>query len=272
MTEWESALERWRDAELIDAAADARVRAFESSRVPEVPPASTGLRRPAIVALAFGGLMLGAGVHLFAVAQWNNFSPFGRLAIAVATVAAFHCAGAIASARGHEAPPSSCMESAQFLLGAAAFLTTSVRDFDLHWPAASLLLLWAAGAWAAWALRRDWVRFALAAIFTPYWLCAVWADAAPGSAGDRYFLPHGRRAAAAVTLLSSGAVERSGRPAKTSPGVDRGCVCLAAFALGRWRQRKNGPERIARKVSWRIRSRLSCLSQFCRGCEAGTRG
>ena len=51
MTGWESALERWRNAGLIDADADARIREFEASRVPETTPTSPGLRWPAIVAM-----------------------------------------------------------------------------------------------------------------------------------------------------------------------------------------------------------------------------
>src|ERR1700683_1976825 len=99
MTEWESALERWRNAGLINADADARIREFGASRVPGTTPTSPGLRWPAIVALAFGGLMLGAGVLLFVAAHWDNLSPGERFAMVVSMVAIFHGAGAYAAFR-----------------------------------------------------------------------------------------------------------------------------------------------------------------------------
>jgi uncharacterized membrane protein len=136
-------------------------------------------------------LMLGAGVHLFAVAQWNNFSPAGRLAIVIAMVAAFHTAGAFASARGSEGIASVMHGIGTVSLGAGAFLTTQVNDFDFSWPSGATAMLWAVGGWVAWALRGDWVQLALAAIFTPWWLAMEWADTAPQSASLRYYLPSG---------------------------------------------------------------------------------
>ena len=38
-------------------------------------------------------------------------------------------------------------------------------------------MLWAAGAWIAWALLRHWTQAALAALFTPAWLAGEWMAA-----------------------------------------------------------------------------------------------
>jgi uncharacterized membrane protein len=186
MTEWESALERWRDAELIDAATDARIRAFESSRVPEVPPQrSMGLRWPAIVALAFGGLMLGAGVLLFVAAHWDNLSPGERFAMVVSMVAIFHGAGAYAASRSNQSFETVMHGLGTASLGAAIFLTGQIFNLESHWPLG--VLLWAAGAWFAWALRRDWVQLGLAALLTPFWLCGEWVELIPTQSEGRHY-------------------------------------------------------------------------------------
>jgi uncharacterized membrane protein len=184
MREWELALERWRNANLIDAAAVDRIRAFEQSRTPDIKPdAATeaapdqrapGLRWPAIVALVFGGLMLGAGLLLFVAAHWDNMSPAGRFALVVAMVAVFHGAGAFASARNSENFATVMHGLGTASLGAGIFLTGQIFNLQAHWP--SGVMLWAAGAWIGYALRRDWVQFAMAAILTPFWLAGEWIE------------------------------------------------------------------------------------------------
>ena len=41
-------------------------------------------------------------------------------------------------------------------------------------------MLWAIGAWLAWALLRDWPQAALAATLTPAWLAGEWFEATRG--------------------------------------------------------------------------------------------
>src|SRR5271169_2844713 len=96
-TDWERALDRWKAADLIDASTADRIRQFEAQSA-----GSSKLRWPAIVALVFGGLMLGAGVLLFVAAHWDTLSPAERFTLALAMVAVFHGAGAIAWARKNE--------------------------------------------------------------------------------------------------------------------------------------------------------------------------
>lgn len=179
--EWEQALERWRGAELIDPAAADRIREFEAKRVETAPPAAaeaapqpSSLRWPAIMALAFGGLMLGAGVLLFVAAHWDNLSPAERFALVIAMVAAFHGAGAFATAKRSENFALLMHGLGTVSLGAGIFLAAQIFNLQAHWP--SGVMLWAAGAWIGYALRRDWVQFGLAAILTPYWLAGEWLE------------------------------------------------------------------------------------------------
>jgi Predicted membrane protein (DUF2157) len=194
MHDWELALERWQGANLIDAAAAERIRLFEESRTPDLsPPAAIatapgdrtpgdqasaprapGLRWPAIVALVFGGLMLGAGVLLFVAAHWDNLSPRERFALVVGLVAVFHAAGALASARKGESFAIVMHGLGTASVGAAIFLTGQIFNLQAHWP--SGVMLWAAAAWIGYALRRDWVQFALAAMLTPSWLAGEWIE------------------------------------------------------------------------------------------------
>src|SRR5512146_3300714 len=87
---WQSALDRWLSAGLLDTATAARIREFESSR--EHP---RQLRWPILIAIAFGALMLAAGVLLFVSAHWDDLSPSGRFSLVLMLVAIFHVAGAV---------------------------------------------------------------------------------------------------------------------------------------------------------------------------------
>ncbi len=192
MPEWERTLERWRSADLIDAAAAERIRVFEAAQASApgssldqsgpVPPAldqrdvdQKGLRWPAIVALVFGGLMLGAGVLLFVAAHWDNLSPAERFTLVIAMVAVFHGAGAFAAFRDNENLAIVPHGLGTASLGAGIFLAAEIFNLQAHWP--SGVMLWAAGAWIGYALRRDWVQFGMAAILTPYWLAGEWIEA-----------------------------------------------------------------------------------------------
>ena len=67
---WERYLDRWTSRGLIDPSAAERIRAFESEQ-----EKSQGLRWPVLIAIAFGGLLLGAGVLLFVAAHWDTLAP-----------------------------------------------------------------------------------------------------------------------------------------------------------------------------------------------------
>ncbi len=170
---WESSLERWAEAGLLDPETAAWIRAWEAGQ------GSRGLRWPARVALSLGGILLAAGVLLFVAAHWEALSPGRRFTLVLATVAGFHLGGAVVAAR-FSALALTLHACGTVALGGGIFLAGQIFHLQEHWPGG--LMLWSAGAWLGWALRRDWAQGALAALITPAWLAGEWLLAAD----DRY--------------------------------------------------------------------------------------
>ena len=163
---WESWLDRWQGAGLMDAEQVARIRGYEASR--PVPP---GLRWPIVAALAFGGILLGAGVLLFVAAHWENLSPPARMALVVAMVAGFHGVGAW-KASTFPALSTTMHALGTLSLGAGIGLAGQIFHVQSHWPTG--ILLWALGAWAGAWILRDWIQVGFAALFTPAWILGEW--------------------------------------------------------------------------------------------------
>jgi uncharacterized membrane protein len=165
---WESSLDRWAKAGLLDPDAAARIRAWESAR-----EQGGGLRWPARLALGLGGLLLAAGVLLFVAAHWDALSPGQRFGLLLTAVVTFHLGGALAD----RTPPLALTLHAcgTVALGGGIFLAGQVFHLQEHWPAG--FMLWALGAWIGWALRRDWAQAALVALLTPAWLGGEWIAA-----------------------------------------------------------------------------------------------
>jgi uncharacterized membrane protein len=174
---WEQTLARWQDAGLIDPDGASRIREFEQKQ-----SGSGRLRWPAILAISLGGLMLMAGVLLFVSAHWQDLAPSARFAMVVAMVAVFHLGGAFASRSQMEALAIALHGAGTASLGAGIYLSGQIFNMSDHWPSA--ILMWAVGAWIAWALRRDWLQLTFAAILTPAWIGAEWVDANPS--GDQF--------------------------------------------------------------------------------------
>lgn len=167
-------LERWRSAGLIDEATARRVRQWE---IEQAPAQGDRLSR---YAFAFGGLLLGAGILLFVAANWDTLSPLQRFLTLAATVAALHLGGGLAASRSAAlATTLHAVGTAAF--GAAVFLAGQVFNLAEDWPHG--FLLWAVGAGAALALRRDWPHVLWVAVLVPAWLHAEWAAASPAVAG-----------------------------------------------------------------------------------------
>jgi uncharacterized membrane protein len=165
VTSWDATLRRWTEAGLIEPGTAERIRGWEHGRAPD-----PGARWPARLALGLGGLMVGAGVLLFVATHWDGLSPGQRFALIVALIASLHLAGS-ASERS-PALAATLHACGTVALGAGVFLTGQIFHLREHWPAG--LLLWALGAWAGWALLRQWPQAALAAVLTPAWLAGEW--------------------------------------------------------------------------------------------------
>ncbi len=191
----EELLSRWQNAGILDAATAVRIREFESSQEP-----SGKLRWPVLVALAFGGIMLGAGILLFVASHWDDLSPAGRFSLVLLMVAIFHIGGAFAEDKfGGLAMTLHGLGTAA--LGAGIYLSGQIFHMSEHWPTG--ILLWAIGAGAAWALRRDWVQLFFVSLLTPAWVAGEWAERTVShrigsfDEGSAYFLVFG------LTLLSA---------------------------------------------------------------------
>jgi uncharacterized membrane protein len=171
-TTWESRLQSWIEAGVVDTATAERIRAFEGAKAGEQK-----LRWPILLAISLGGLMIGAGVLLFVAAHWDELSPQSRFTLVLLMVGLFHVAGAYLSERFSAlATVSHGLGTAA--LGAGIFLCGQIFNLQEHWPGG--LMLWAAGAWVGWWIRRDWVQATFAALLTPAWLTGEWAVATEG--------------------------------------------------------------------------------------------
>jgi uncharacterized membrane protein len=95
-------------------------------------------------------------------------------------VGLFHIAGAVVADR-FSALSSTLHAVGTVCLGAGIFLAGQIFNLQEHWPGG--FMLWAIGAWAAWALLRDWPQAALAAVLTPIWLGGEWFEATRGWVG-----------------------------------------------------------------------------------------
>ncbi len=166
---WRKPLERWQAAGLIDSETAERIRGYETGR-----DSAPRLRWQAVLALAFGALLLGAGVLLYVAAKWDFLTPGWRLALIVSLTAVFHVAGA-ATARWFRALSVALHAVGTVALGGSIFAAGEVVYIS-QGAVGPALMLWAAGAWLGVLLLRDWPQIGLAAVVTPAWLVAEWSD------------------------------------------------------------------------------------------------
>ncbi|KEF41298.1 MAG: hypothetical protein ER33_12325 [Cyanobium sp. CACIAM 14] len=170
---WESQLERWCHAGLIEPATADAIRAWEQAQ-----PGPQRLRMPVLVAIALGGVLVAAGLLLFVSTHWEALAPEQRFALLLALVVGLHGGGAAAEQRF---PPLAVALHGvgTVTLGAGLFLAGQIFHLEAHWPLG--LLLWAIGAGLGWGLLRQWPQLALVALLTPAWLGSEWVRAVEGT-------------------------------------------------------------------------------------------
>lgn len=201
-----SAFDRWVGAGLIDDATAARIHEFEAREQPR-----HGARWPVILALAFGGLLLGAGVLLFVSAHWDRLSPAGRFSLVLSMVLVFHV-GAACVGRRFAALATVLHAVGTAALGAGIFMSGQIFNLEEHWPGG--VMLWALGAALGCWLLRDAPQAALLALLAPAWLVGEWVVAIERLDGGMRLLGQGLIILAA-SYLSARAPGRDGAVRQT---------------------------------------------------------
>lgn len=175
MADIESLLARWRTAGVLDAEAEARIRAFEAGQKAAVPGAPTpaqvteaaGMKWQGIIALILGAILLACGVALFVNAHWNQLGPGARYAVVILLVTVFHLAGGLV--RDKFLGLSIALHAVGTVAtGAAIALVGQIFNIQEHWPVA--VLLWTLAAAAGWLLLRDQAQQTLTLLLFPSWI------------------------------------------------------------------------------------------------------
>jgi uncharacterized membrane protein len=185
MAHYESLLNRWQKAGVLDAEAAGRIRAFESEQAGPAGQSSKSLGWQGTVALILGAILLACGVVLFVSAHWDQIGPGARYALVIAMVAVLHLGGAWARERYHGL--STALHAVGTVAtGAAIALVGQIFNIQEHWPGA--VLLWAIAAVAGWILLRDEAQQILSLLLFPAWLFSEISFAADGHIGENVYL------------------------------------------------------------------------------------
>ncbi len=175
----ERKLQSWVDAGVIEAQAADRIRSFELSAKPGA------LRWPVVLAIAFGAIMIAAGVLLFVAAHWDQLSPVQRFVLVLVMVGGFHLAAGAVMPR-MRALGIALHGVGTVVLGGGIFLVGQIFNLQEHWPGG--ILLWAIGAALAWLMLRDWLQATLALLLVPAWIASEWSVRAEHFLGVEKFL------------------------------------------------------------------------------------
>jgi uncharacterized membrane protein len=189
----EQQLQRWVEAGLLDSPSAQRIRDFETSR--ETP----GMRWPVVFAIAFGSIMVAAGILLFVAAHWEDLSPTQRFLLVLTMISGFHLAAGALMPR-LRALGLALHAVGTVALGGGIFLAGQIFNLQEHWPGG--ILLWAIGAALSWLVLRDWLQATLAALLVPAWIASEWSVRAEHFTGTERILVQ-FLAMAAVTYFSA---------------------------------------------------------------------
>ena len=105
-----------------------------------------------------------------------------RFGLVLGLVAVFHISAALIS-KHFPALSTTFHAVGTVCLGAGIFLAGQIFHLQEHWPGG--VMLWAFGAWIAWALLRDWVQAGFVAVLMPVWLAGEWSEATQWSGDER---------------------------------------------------------------------------------------
>ena len=186
-------LQRWVEAGLLDSQSAERIRSFETSHE------SPGMRWPVVFAIAFGSIMVAAGILLFVAAHWEDLSPTERFLLVLAMISGFHLAAGALMPR-LRALGLALHAVGTVTLGGVIFLAAQIFNLQEHWPGG--ILLWAIGAALSWLMLRDWLQATLAALLVPAWIASEWSVRAEHFSGYERILVQ-FVAMVAVTYLSA---------------------------------------------------------------------
>jgi uncharacterized membrane protein len=164
--DWESHLQRWVSAGVVDPALAGRIRRWESSH-----GATRGPRWLMPAAFIVGALALVRVSLSFGSAHWDHLDAGRRMMAAMVLIAALHLAGALVASTLRNL--SIALHAlGTLVLGAGILLIGQTFQLNGDWPKA--FLLWGTGAALAWLLLRHWTQGLLAAILIPVWLAGEW--------------------------------------------------------------------------------------------------
>ncbi len=215
MAELEKLLQRWVEAQLIDAPTAGRIRKFEEQS------GKGRLRWPAVLAVGFGALMLCAGILLFVAAHWDDLSPVQRFILVLGMVAVFHLAAGMLGEKVR-AIGVALHVAGTASLGAGIFLAGQIFNLEEHWPGG--VMLWAFGVVLAWLILREWPQALMGAVLIPFWLGGEWSVATEGYRGPAWSI-------AAQGFLLLAILYMSSTPREPNRPLRLGLIWVGALAL-----------------------------------------
>jgi uncharacterized membrane protein len=194
MPDYESLLNRWQSAGLLDPDTVSRIRTWESTQAPVQGPvlapksenqAAAGIAWQGKVALILGGILLASGIILFVSAHWDQLGPGMRFLLVTAMVAVFHIGGALVREK-YLATSTALHAVGTISTGAGIALVGQIFNIQEHWPAA--ILMWTAAAFLGWVLLRDQAQQTITLLLFPSWLICEWNFAADNRIGSDVYL------------------------------------------------------------------------------------